>query len=58
MTASKRGFAGMDPQTQREIASLGGRTAHQKGTAHQWTSETAKLAAQRSVAAKQAKKRR
>ena len=39
---SKRGFAAMDPAKQREIASKGGRAAHQKGTAHEWTSEEAR----------------
>lgn len=37
----ERGFAAMDPQRQREIASEGGRAAHQKGTAHEFTSEEA-----------------
>lgn len=41
---SKRGFAAMDPQKQRDIASKGGRAAHQKGTAHEWTSEEARRA--------------
>jgi general stress protein YciG len=35
---SLRGFAAMDPQRQREIASLGGRAAHQSGHAHEFTS--------------------
>ncbi len=39
-----RGFAAMDPERQHEIASKGGRTAHAKGTAHQWTPEEAKEA--------------
>ena len=39
-----RGFAAMDPQRQREIASRGGKAAHQKGTAHEWTSEEAREA--------------
>jgi general stress protein YciG len=37
-----RGFASMDPNKQREIASKGGKAAHQKGTAHEWTSEEAR----------------
>ena len=41
---SARGFASMDPQRQREIASQGGRAAHQKGTAHQFNSEEARVA--------------
>jgi general stress protein YciG len=37
-----RGFASMDRTKQREIASKGGKAAHQKGTAHEWTSEEAR----------------
>jgi general stress protein YciG len=40
----KRGFAGMDQERQREIASQGGKAAHQAGTAHQFTSAEAKEA--------------
>jgi uncharacterized protein len=39
-----RGFASMDRAKQREIASKGGKAAHQKGTAHEWTSEEAREA--------------
>jgi general stress protein YciG len=39
-----RGFASMDPAKQREIASKGGRAAHEKGTAHEWSSEEAREA--------------
>lgn len=41
---SKRGFAAMSPERQREIASMGGKAAHAKGTAHQFTSEEAREA--------------
>ena len=34
----------MDRGKQREIASKGGKAAHQKGTAHEWTSEEARVA--------------
>ena len=34
----------MSPEKQREIASKGGRAAHEKGTAHEWTSEEARNA--------------
>jgi uncharacterized protein len=34
----------MSPEKQREIASKGGRAAHLKGTAHEWTSEEARSA--------------
>jgi uncharacterized protein len=40
----RRGFASMSPEKQREIASKGGRAAHEKGTAHEWTSEEARSA--------------
>ena len=39
-----RGFAGMDPDKQREIASEGGRAAHESGNAHEFTSEEAREA--------------
>jgi general stress protein YciG len=39
-----RGFASMDRAKQRDIASKGGKAAHQKGTAHEWTSEEAREA--------------
>jgi general stress protein YciG len=42
--SAERGFASMDRDKQREIASRGGRAAHQKGTAHQFTSEEARAA--------------
>ena len=34
----------MNKNRQREIASMGGRAAHAKGTAHQWTKEEAAAA--------------
>jgi hypothetical protein len=40
----RRGFASMSREKQREIASKGGRAAHQKGTAHEWTSDEARSA--------------
>lgn len=40
----KRGFASMDAARQREIASKGGRAAHEKGTAHEFTPEEAREA--------------
>ena len=43
-TRSSRGFAAMDPRKQREIASLGGRAAHQSGHAHEFTTEEARAA--------------
>jgi len=40
----KRGFASMDPNKQREIASEGGRAAHRSGNAHEFTSQEAREA--------------
>jgi general stress protein YciG len=40
----KRGFAAMDPEAHRALASKGGKAAHAKGTAHQWTTDEAKEA--------------
>lgn len=44
MAKEDRGFASMDRNKQREIASKGGKAAHSKGTAHEWTSEEAREA--------------
>ena len=44
MAKEDRGFASMDRGKQRDIASKGGKAAHQKGTAHEWTSEEAREA--------------
>jgi general stress protein YciG len=41
---SRRGFASMDRSKQKEIASKGGRAAHAKGTAHEFTSDEARVA--------------
>ena len=41
---SKRGFASMDGDKQRLIASKGGKAAHAKGTAHEWSSDEARAA--------------
>jgi general stress protein YciG len=41
---SRRGFAGMDPAQVRELASRGGKAAHEQGTAHQFTREEARAA--------------
>lgn len=41
---SNRGFASMDAQKQREIASKGGKAAHASGHAHEFTSEEAREA--------------
>ncbi len=39
-----RGFASMDDEKQRQIASKGGRAAHDKGTAHEFDSDEARKA--------------
>jgi len=41
---SNRGFASMDPEKQRQIASKGGKAAHQKGSAHEFNSQEARMA--------------
>jgi uncharacterized protein len=57
MTAP-RGFAAMSPERQREIASLGGRTAHQKGTAHEFTPDEAREAGRKGGLARAARRAR
>src|ERR1700685_275192 len=39
-----RGFASMDRERQREIARKGGRAAHERGTAHEFTADEARAA--------------
>ena len=41
---SRRGFAAMDPERQRQIASEGGRAAHRQGVAHEWNASEAREA--------------
>ena len=41
---SRRGFAAMSPERQRQIASQGGRAAHEQGVAHEWSREEARQA--------------
>lgn len=40
----RRGFAAMDPERLRAIASSGGKAAHAQGVGHKWTSEEATAA--------------
>ena len=40
----RRGFAVMSPERQREIASIGGRTAHERGRAHEFTPDEGRVA--------------
>jgi len=49
---SNRGFASMDKERQRAIASAGGRAAHQSGNAHEFTSEEARRAGRQSHASR------
>lgn len=44
MSNDKRGFGSMNDKEQREIASEGGKAAHEQGTAHEWTAEEARKA--------------
>lgn len=39
-----RGFAAMSPEKRKEISSRGGRAAHLKGSAHEWTKDEAREA--------------
>lgn len=41
---ANRGFAAMDPEKQRRIASEGGRAAHRQGVAHEWSRDEAREA--------------
>lgn len=43
-TKTRRGFAAMSQERRREIASRGGKAAHQQGVAHKWSSEEARKA--------------
>lgn len=53
----KRGLALMSPEKRREIASQGGKTAHVQGTAHEWTSEEARIAGQKGAKVSHRKKK-
>ncbi len=57
MGTQNRGFASMDRAKQREIASKGGKRAHEKGTAHQWTSSEAREAGRKGGAAGHARRK-
>lgn len=53
---SRRGFASMSQDKQREIARKGGIAAHQKGTAHEFTSDEARRAGSLGGRARQKKR--
>jgi general stress protein YciG len=44
MSKQNSGFASMSLEQRRAIARLGGQAAHKKGTAHEWSTEEARLA--------------
>lgn len=52
-----RGFAAMDRKLVSEIARKGGKAAHAAGTAHEFTSEEARVAGTKGGRATHAKKR-
>ena len=54
---ARRGFATLDPARVREIASKGGKAAHAAGTAHQFTSDEARVAGRRGGQASNARRR-
>jgi general stress protein YciG len=59
MGNGSRGFATMDPERRRRIASEGGKAAHAKGTAHEWSTNEARVAGRKSgLARRDAKARR
>lgn len=49
MAKTDRGFASMDPTKRRELASRGGKAAHLKGTAHEWSTHEARAAGRRAA---------
>ena len=51
MGIQNRGFASMDRQRQRQIASKGGKAAHESGTAHEWSSDEAREAGKKGARA-------
>lgn len=53
--SGNQGFASMDKERQREIASKGGQAAHRRGTAHEFTSEEAQAAGRKGGKAAHAK---
>ena len=57
MAKQDRGFASMDPEKQRRIASKGGKAAHAKGKAHEWNSEEAREAGRKGGSAQHGTKR-
>lgn len=60
MTETKqvRGFAVMTPEKRTEVSRKGGMAAHAKGTAHEFTSEEAKVAGRKGGASTAARLRK
>ena len=56
MSKRNRGFAAMTPEQRKAIAQKGGRAAHEKGTAHEWTSEEARVAGRKGGRASSARR--
>jgi general stress protein YciG len=56
-TRKPRGFAAMDPKLVSELAMRGGKAAHRAGTAHQFTSDEARVAGRKGGIASHAKRR-
>ena len=56
-TRRPRGFAAMDPKLVSELATRGGKAAHRAGTAHEFTSEEARVAGRKGALATHAKRR-
>jgi len=54
----KRGFASMDPNLVRDLARKGGVAAHRAGTAHEFSSEEARVAGRKGGKAAHAASRR
>jgi general stress protein YciG len=52
-----RGFAAMDPKIVSELATRGGKAAHRAGTAHEFTSEEARIAGRKGAMVTHAKRR-
>lgn len=56
MSKKTGGFASMDKAKLREISSRGGKAAHAAGTAHEWTSEEARVVGRRGGATSRRKR--
>ena len=57
-TPKKRGFAAMSPEKRKEIASRGGKRAHEKGKAHRFTKDEARDAGSKGGKAAAAKRKK